>query len=155
MHDTRCDMTHRAYELALGEGLGFWEFTAPVDCRPAADRPRTGLWARLGGGSPKHRTGDLMLHVFDGGLVVERHKGAAVGTPYDAVSATVLDIDRPSGASVALRLTLDGGRSLLLVESAATDAATLTELAERCGACGRARVCAADAEQALSAPDWI
>lgn len=154
MADTCCDMTHRAYELALGEGLGFWERSATVTSCLTPARPRSGLRSVLGGRGP--RSGALMLHVFDGGLVVERHKGGVLGTAYDAVSATLLDIEQPdSGPSAALNLTFDGSRTLLMTGSAAEARGSFTELAGRCGASTRARVSRAEAEQAFAAPDWI
>ncbi|QIX28384.1 hypothetical protein ncot_18645 [Nocardioides sp. JQ2195] len=157
MADTRCDMTHRAYEFALGQGLGFWERSATV-VRPSSSTPgRAGLRSRLVGGR-KQKSGDLVLHTFDGGLVVERRKGGVLGAAYDAVTAGLLDID-PSGVAsspaLALNLTFDGSRTLLLTESATCPVDELLELAGRCRACSRARVEHRQVIQAFGEPDWI
>lgn len=153
MADTRCDMTHRAYELALGEGLGFWERSATVTSLLSETSGRRSFLR--GGRRPK--VGDLMLHTFDGGLVVERARGAVLGACYSTVTAGLLDIDPSDGllAGLALGLTFDGSRTLLLMENPTTCADDLTELAGRCHSFTRARVERPQIRQAFSDPDWI
>lgn len=154
MADTRCDMTHRAYELALGEGLGFWERSATVTSLLSES---TGRRSFLRGGR-KPKVGDLMLHTFDGGLVVERARGAVLGACYSTVTAGLLDIDNDGGhhgPGLALSLTFDGSRTLLLLENPTTCVADLTELAGRCHSFTRARVERPQIRQAFSDPDWI
>lgn len=152
MPDTCCDMTHRAYEYALGEGLGFWESSTTVTSGLAVTPAKSGLLGRFGG-SRRQQTGTLMLHVFDGGLVVERNKGAVFGACYTAVTATLLDLDSTPGS--ALSLTFEGSRTLLLTPCPDRGAQTLAELAGRCGASTTAQLSRAEAERAFGEPDWI
>ncbi|KRF20001.1 hypothetical protein ASG90_19960 [Nocardioides sp. Soil797] len=157
MADTRCDMTHRAYELALGEGLGFWERSATVTSLLSATASRSGRRPFLGGGR-KHKANDLMLHTFDGGLVVERVRGGVLGACYTTVTAGLLEIEpcpETSGPGLALSLTFDGSRTLLLMESTTSTPDELAELAGRCRASSRARMERWQLGQAFSDPDWI
>ncbi|WP_235735039.1 hypothetical protein [Nocardioides alcanivorans] len=155
MADTCGDVTHRAYELALGAGLGFWERSTQVRTSLGSEQARSGLLATLGG-ARRRKAAHLMLHTFDGGLVVERLRGGVRGAPYGAVTAVLLDIDSPRGdASIGLRLTFDDGNQLVVVEQPQGDAQPLVEVAGRCRTSSRSRVSRQEAAAALRDPGWI
>ncbi len=155
MADTCGDVTHRAYELALGEGLGFWERSARVTPYLAPDRSRPGLLSALGG-ARRRKVGHLMLHTFDGGLVVERLRGGVRGVPYSSVTAALLEIDSADGLRGAgLRLTFDDGKALVIVETQPSNVQPLIDVAGRCQTSSRSHVSYEEALAASAEPQWI
>ncbi|WP_067432226.1 hypothetical protein [Nocardioides jensenii] len=155
MGDSGADLTHRAYELAIGAGLGTWEHSTDVFSHHDDTRPRSGL-SRLVG-ARKGRPGQLVLHVFEDGVVIERHRGSLRGALSESVTADLVELEGTpaSGSRVGLRLTLASGEALVLLEPVTGSCETLTLVASRCRSTSPDPLPYRDAVAALPAESWI
>ncbi|NYG57312.1 hypothetical protein BJ980_000235 [Nocardioides daedukensis] len=147
------DLTHRAYEFALGQGLGTWECSAHVlsHHEEGNGRQRAGLFS-----ARRNRPGRLLLHVFEDGIVVERLKGRLRGCSCEAITADFVELNRASGPGrVALRLLFESGQAVILLEATSNGGDALHLVASRCRSTTSDLVPYREAVAALAGDAWI